>query len=229
VRPIGDSGSADPHVLDGAEGHHSPASGLPSRVSFKPKRCRTCRRGFTPDRFGKVCCSPSCAITHSRLSGSEKQSAATKRVRAAEKAERRQQLEKIVSLSKLKNRAQTAFNRYIRERDAGEPCISCGRNTGAKMNAGHYRTTAAAPHLRYDERACFLQCEHCNSWLSGNQIEYRKALIVRFGVEYVAELDRDSGDKKWSREELIAIRKLYIDKWKLLKVRQVRGLLEMAT
>ncbi|WP_442955761.1 recombination protein NinG [Pantoea sp. T14] len=29
--------------------------------------------------------------------------------------------------------------------------MSCGRNAGAKLNAGHYRTVGASKETRYDE------------------------------------------------------------------------------
>ena len=37
-------------------------------------------------------------------------------------------------------KVQTAFNAYIRGRDHKKPCISCSRSSGAKVNAGHYKT-----------------------------------------------------------------------------------------
>jgi hypothetical protein len=59
--------------------------------------------------------------------------------------------------AKLKTRsqwlkgAQIVFNRFIRLRDEGDSCISCGRNTGAKMNAGHYKSVGSTPALRFNE------------------------------------------------------------------------------
>ena len=38
-------------------------------------------------------------------------------------------------------------NAFIRERDRDLPCISCGTLTSAQWDAGHYRTTAAAPQV----------------------------------------------------------------------------------
>jgi hypothetical protein len=148
------------------------------------------------------------------MANPEKKSAAQQRMKIAEKREYRRS---SMSLSKLKNLAQREFNKFIRLRDAGRPCISCGRNSGAKMNAGHYRTTAAAGHLRYDERQVWLQCEHCNTHLSGNQIEYRKALVAKLGAEAVEQIDNDNRVHHWTREELTEIRKTYHAKWRALR------------
>jgi len=185
---------------------------------LKAKRCRVCRREFIPARPLQCCCQYSCAITYSK--GSEKrQSAATKRMQAAERAERREQLQKLVPLSKLKNRAQTAFNRWVRERDANEGCISCHMpaNYGGQWHAGHYRTTAAASHLRFHPDNCHKQCSQCNNHKSGNTVEYRKRLIDKIGLERVESLENDNRIVKWTREDMIATRKRFNEAWASLK------------
>ena len=177
-------------------------------------RCKWCGELFEPYYNAvQATCSLPCAKSHGAVLLAKK----AQREAADDKRVRRKRLQELKPLRELLKESQHEFNAYIRARDFGQPCISCGRNSGAKMNAGHYRTTKAAPHLRFDERACFLQCEHCNTHLSGNQVEYRKVLIARFGAAHVEELDRDSGDIKWTREELIAIRKKYLSLWKDLK------------
>lgn len=180
----------------------------------KLRKCKQCKTWFVPQyNTIQATCSVMCAILYAAAQKAKEAKVARTRARV----ELREYRARSMSLSKLKNLSQREFNRYIRERDHGQPCISCGRDSGAKVNAGHYRTTKAAPHLRFDERACFLQCEHCNTYLSGNQVEYRKALVARFGADYVDELDRDSGDLKWSRDELTAIRRKYLGLWKALR------------
>jgi hypothetical protein len=141
-----------------------------------------------------------------------------KRVAAAEKRERRESLAKLKTISKFLQEAQREFNRWIRERDFGEPCISCGRITGAKVNAGHYRTTAAASHLRFNPDNVHLQCEHCNTHLSGNLIEYRKGLVAKIGAARVELLEDDNRSVKWTREELLALRREYTVKWRELRM-----------
>lgn len=56
---------------------------------IKPKKCRICRTPFVPRLTTQACCKASCAIEYARVSGEKRQSAAMKRVAAAEKRERR--------------------------------------------------------------------------------------------------------------------------------------------
>jgi hypothetical protein len=106
--------------------------------------------------------------------------------------------------------AQKAFNKFIRARDTNLPCISCGRHHQGQYHAGHYRTTAAQPALRFNELNCHKQCAPCNNHKSGNITEYRIELVRRIGGELVEWLERDhKKTKAWSIEELRAIRKYY--------------------
>jgi len=125
------------------------------------------------------------------------------------KQETRKLKEKIKSRSDWMREAQIATNRYIRARDAGKPCISCGRNSGAKMNAGHYRSVGSCPELRFNELNIHLQCEHCNSYLSGNAIEYRKNLSELIGDDLLEYLEGPHEIKKYTAEELKEIKQLY--------------------
>lgn len=212
-------------VLDGAQGDHGATPPVSASVAgkVKPKRCRTCRREFVPARPLQACCSAPCAISYSRFSGEKRLSIAQKRAARLEKAELREKRRKSIPLSKLKSQAQHEFNRWVRERDYGRPCISCGRLTGAKMNAGHYRTTKAASHLRFHPDNCHAQCEHCNTYLSGNLIEYRKGLLAKIGAARVELLEDDNRTLKWTREDLIGIRKEYLSKWKELVAAREAG------
>lgn len=83
--------------------------------------------------------------------------------------------------------AQNHFNEYIRNRDEGKPCISCGRYY--ELQAGHYYSAGHYPELRFDENNVHGQCVHCNMYLSGNLIEYRKGLIKKIGEKEVERLD----------------------------------------
>jgi hypothetical protein len=213
LRPNRPVGADDIPVLDGAEGNDGPTPRVSARLSrvTKLKSCKWCRTLFVP-QYNRVqpTCSPTCAIAYTRA----------KQAKEALQEARRAKLEyrrKSIPLSKLKSQAQRECNSYIRERDFGKPCISCGRKTGAQMHAGHYRTTKAAEHLRFNEDNNNLQCEHCNTYLSGNIVEYRKGLIAKYGVERVEALENSNEVKRWEREELIAIRKEFLGRWKALK------------
>ena len=102
-------------------------------------------------------------------------------------------------------------------RDKDEPCISCGRHHQGQYHAGHFRTTAAAPQLRFHEDNVHKQCSVCNNHLSGNLLEYRKRLIQKIGAERVEQLENDSTIKRWTIEELQEIKKVYKNKCKELE------------
>jgi hypothetical protein len=131
---------------------------------------------------------------------------ASKRNKAHQKDKR--ELRKNDRSFQLK-KAQTSFNRYIRARDFGMPCISCGNPNPKKKNAGHYKTTAAYPELRFCDRQVHLQCEPCNSHKSGNIIEYRKGLIDRVGIGIVNWIEGPHELTKYTIDDLVEINKKY--------------------
>ena len=136
-----------------------------------------------------------------------------------ERAETRRRKEAIKTLPMLKAEAQQAFNAYIRARDADKPCICCGQPLGAgevggAYDCGHYRSTGSAPHLRFDERNAHAQRKVCNRWGAGRAVDYRIGLVARIGVAAVEALESDNTPRKWTREELIAIRDEYRKKLK---------------
>ena len=169
---------------------------------LKPKKCKaaSCRKEFIPRNGFQKVCSQFCAIELSRQQEVEKvKKESAKARREAKIKDRRYQTAKT----------QQAVNKYIRLRDEGKPCISCGRLHKGKMNAGHYRTVKSMPSLRFEPFNIHAQCEPCNSHLSGNLIEYRKGLIEKIGIEKVEWLEGPHEPKKHTVQELIDIRKHY--------------------
>jgi hypothetical protein len=112
---------------------------------------------------------------------------------------------------------QVVFNRFIRLRDAGNPCISCGRNSGAKMNAGHYLSVGSHPELRFNELNTNIQCEHCNSFKSGNQAAYRVELIKKIGLAQVEKLESKHEPLKLTIDEIKVLIAEYKSKIKQLE------------
>lgn len=174
----------------------------------KMKKCRECGKDFAPLMTTQAVCSPLCAIAQGKKKVSKDKAEKQRHERQAS----RERVEAVQPLSYYHKKAQAAFNSFIRARDTGQPCISCGRNTGAKMNAGHYRTVGASKETRYDEDNCHLQCEHCNSYLSGNIGEYRPRLIDKIGQERFDALMNPHSPKKWTREELVELAAHYRQK-----------------
>lgn len=190
-----------------------------SSASSKQKKCRMCRRSFEPRSSLQMCCSPTCALAYVRAQPRKAQ----KTVAKAAREEKREYKLRNKTIGQYLKEVQREFNRFIRERDFGKACISCGRSTGAKVNAGHYRTTAAASHLRFNEDNCHLQCEACNTYLSGNIVEYRKALISKIGIARVEALENDNEPTKWTRDGLLTLRRRYVAAWRELKNGRERG------
>jgi hypothetical protein len=168
---------------------------------MKVKSCKSCRSDFVPVRpqLQRVC-SASCAI-------------AIVKVKQAQRAakQQRQDKQRIKTKAKWLQEAQTEFNKFIRLRDAGHPCISC-QKPPKKANAGHYKTTKAYPELRFNEDGCHIQCEHCNTYLSGNISAYRVNLIAKIGIERVEWLESKHETKHYSIDDIKAIKTLYREK-----------------
>lgn len=103
---------------------------------------------------------------------------------------------------------QRAFNDWRREYllSTGHGCISCGTHTAFAWHCGHYRTTAAAPQLRFTEDNTWLQCSVCNVHKSGNIEAYRAALVELIGEERVLVLENNNEIHRYTLEELTAIR-----------------------
>ena len=117
-------------------------------------------------------------------------------------------------------RAQAAFNAFIRERDAEDPCISCGRHHDGQYHAGHFRTTGAAPELRFEELNCHKQCAPCNNHLSGNLVMYRWNLEKKIGPLKLEWLEGPHEPKRYRKENYQAIEAEYKNKLKKLKEKQ---------
>ena len=171
----------------------------------RPKKCRVCRETYTPRKPLQVVCSPSCALLHAKQKGEKERKALAKIERKAI----REAKERIKPRSEHAREAQTAFNAWVRERDADQPCISCGRHHQGKYDAGHFRSVGSNPALRFEPLNCHKQCVPCNRHKSGNAIEYRIGLVARIGADKVAWLEGPHAPKHYSIEELQAIKAKY--------------------
>ena len=175
----------------------------------KPRKCKGCGEMFTPPVHSSLAtsCSYGCAfkVTDEKI-----------RKKAA-KAIQKERKERLKTLTEHLNDAQKEFNKFIRLRDRDLPCISCGRFHNGQYHAGHYRTTAAASQLRFDERNVHKQCSPCNNHKSGNVTEYRINLIKKIGQENVEALENNSETRRYTIEEAKAIKKKYRDKCKELE------------
>jgi hypothetical protein len=170
-------------------------------------RCKNCSEKFEPIRFNmKYCLKDECVRVWVE---SEKE-----KVWKKKKAKAKQDLMTLSDYLKL---AQQVFNKYIRLRDKGQLCISC-QKTPKKQNAGHYFSSGGHSNVRFDEDNVHLQCEHCNTFLSGNLLNYQIEIEKRIGAEKLIELQTKAHIvKKWSIEELKEIINEYKQKVKQIE------------
>nr|WP_232367586.1 recombination protein NinG [Alteromonas pelagimontana] len=129
--------------------------------------------------------------------------------RKVERARVQKKKQALKTKSEHLKECQVAFNRFIRLRDEGEPCISCGRYHQGQYHAGHYRSVGSAPELRFEELNCHLQCTPCNNHLSGNLIKYRVNLIKKLGIEKVEWLEGNHPPKHYQVSEIIELKAHY--------------------
>lgn len=179
----------------------------------KPKKCRICKTQYTPRNTLQKVCSPSCAITLVKRNSELQQ----KQSEAKARAEWNERKKKVKPLSHWMSMTQRAFNDYIRARDEGCGCISCGTTTATEYHAGHYRTTAAASQIRFNEDNVSLQCASCNVHHSGAITAYRINLVAKIGLERVLALENNNTPHRYTREELDTLRASYRAKTRSLK------------
>lgn len=168
------------------------------------KKCKKCKEGFEPIHFNqKFCFKDECRNVWIQ---SEKDKQWKK-----EKAKKKVELMTLQDYIKI---AQQVFNKFIRERDKGNVCISCQKKA-LKENSGHFYNANNHWSVRFDERNVHLQCEHCNMYLSGNLIYYRENLIKKIGLEEFEKLSVKAKEtRKFSKEELKEIIEVYRNKLK---------------
>ena len=179
-------------------------------MGLKQKTCKACRQKFAPSRPMQTACSPACAIAIAE----RKREKQAQQMAAEKRKEARQRLERIKTRAQWLKEAQAAFNAFIRARDADRPCISCGRHHNGQFHAGHYLSTGARPELRFEELNVWKQCAPCNNHLSGNVVLYRRALVELIGPEKVEWLEGPHQPKKYTIDDLKAIKAEYIRKRK---------------
>ena len=172
------------------------------QTKLKQKKCKQCQTYFEPRSSTQIVCGWECAIQLNNA----------KRIKT-EKKETRDAKLRLKSRAEWAKEAQNAFNKYIRERDKSEPCISCQRRHSGQYHAGHYRSVGAISSLRYCELNVHKQCAPCNNHLSGNIVNYRINLIKKIGIEKVEWLESYNEVVKYTIDDLKRIKKEYVDKF----------------
>lgn len=180
----------------------------------KQKTCKACGGKFRPSfNSTQVVCSPKCALAHAPAN----QQKARKAIDQRERREIKVRKEKLKSRADHLKEAQVVVNQYIRLRDADLPCVSCGRFHDGQWHAGHFRSAGGHPELRFEPLNIWRQCAPCNTHKSGDLVNYRAELVRRIGAEKVEWLEGPHEAKRYTIEDLKAIKAEYRAKIKQLK------------
>jgi len=179
-----------------------------------PRTCKVCKKKFEPQYNSvQMTCSYGCAIKYAKTERKKNEKALN---------ELREQKKSKNSLQALKTHLRITCHNYIRLRDKGKPCISCGTKWKDNHQAGHFYKASDYSNLKYEENNIFGQCERCNLFLDGNNQEYRLRITERITETELLELDEKAREYKktsfkWDRHELNKKLKYYQDKLKQLK------------
>ena len=181
----------------------------------KAKICKNpvCRASFVPQRLGQAVCNYACGLAIKDAN----QEKARKSLAMVERREIKVRKEKLKSRADHLREVQSAFNEWVRLRDADLPCVSCGRHHEGQYHSGHYRTVGGNPELRFEPLNAWKQCAPCNNHKSGDIVNYRIELVKRIGVEKVDWLEGPHEPKRYTVEDLKAIKADYRAKARELK------------
>lgn len=158
------------------------------------RKCKACRKQATMLAGLYPVCSLDCGIAIAR-----------KMQPAHERKKQREEKAKVKRRQDLARETQEACNRMIRARDAGKPCLSCGKPDDGthQRHAGHYLSVGSHPALRFHPWNIHATCSKCNVYDGGGKHPgYRPELVIRIGVEAVEWLEGPHEPAKFTREDL---------------------------
>ena len=169
---------------------------------MKKKTCKQCKCKYEPTRPLSVVCSPKCAYEYVKTTKQKKQ-------KEFEVVECKYNDEKKLTASLLNTKTQV--HAYVRKRDEGKPCISCGVPYSKDFQCGHHYSSNSFVTLRYNLNNLNGQCKRCNLFLEGNFDNYALNLPDRIGKESYNKLVELAGvdkqfQKVWNLENLKEIR-----------------------
>jgi len=168
---------------------------------------------------------------------SKKANADRVKAQKLDRAQNRKRKEALKTAGDYIKEAQASVNRYIRERDRFDGCISCGKSrqdvessqgwmVGGCWDAGHFRSRGAAGHLRFNTYNNNKQCKSCNGG-SGKFAKkavtvaekYRNKLIKKIGLEKVERLECDNQPRKFTIDYLKRVKTIFNKRYRMQKKR----------
>ncbi len=114
-----------------------------------------------------------------------------KRLKKNSRKRKLPKLPKVLKITKLEEKLERYLYPLIKDAEINI-CISCGKGNLIKYErqAGHYAKAELCNMVwRYFPLIIHAQCTECNLGRRGNTLEYRKAMIIQYGVEIVEYID----------------------------------------
>ena len=209
------------------------------KTVLKLKPCKHCKSMFMPsvDLPLANVCSPFCGLDLARKTRESKAA----KLAADDRRETKAKLQMMKTRGQWLAEAKTAIQKFRRleELAKGSGCISClrsqqevegteGWKPGGAWDGGHYLSKGARPELALEPMNIWLQCKTCNGG-SGHYAHksatvnsgFRLNLIDRIGLEAVEALEADHEPRKYTIDQLKALKSDYTARAReLLKARE---------
>ena len=159
-------------------------------------KCKICKKEYVKKSSKHMVCSYECSLAYAELHLSKKVK--------EKKAVARKELQAFNNKDKtvLKQKAQNAFNKYIRLRDRGAKCISCNKpialyknNKGIFMpdaDAGHFYSRGSYSSVRFNTNNVWVECKSCNRFSEIHLLGYEKNLLKKIGQLRYDKLKEES-------------------------------------
>jgi hypothetical protein len=181
----------------------------------KARKCQVCKEPATQWSGVYAWCKPECGAVLARRAQAKQREAKERQA----KAEHREQKRKVERLADLLARVQRDCNAYVRARDAGLPCISCGQHS-TRMEAGHWKPVGrTSSPARFHPDNIQNQCHSCNVHGGGGlHPGYLPNLIARIGEDRARAVEKLHGSTvKWDRDALEQLAKWFRAETRRLK------------
>ena len=157
------------------------------------RRCPYCKEYNRVEDGVMVNNSLYCSFDHAAAYGKKNKDKGAAIIAKEQNKKTRELKLKVKSYAAKMRDMQLVFNKlrraqefkWFKDRGLEPVCISCQKPLGNDQWCnGHYKTTKAAPELRFDPMNSYLQHNvKCNMHDSGDIENYTKGLIIRFGEE----------------------------------------------
>lgn len=181
-------------------------------------KCKICRQTFVKTRGIQPTCNEyDCKVAYATNVANKAIEREKKKQKKQWAEERKVFKQKTKTQSDYLKDLQVVFNKYIRLRDKGRPCVCCNKPYDESFHASHYFSVGHFPHLRFNELNVHGGCVECNVHKHGNTAEYSINLPKRIGADnYEYLLEQRKVKYKFTIPEIHDLIKYYKEKIKIL-------------